>query len=163
MKSDHPTLYLAIDPAIAKPCWIAERGGIFPCWITEIEPAIERAMDAWIDEPHKRIVALIEKPSVGKRSYGLAMIFAANAIAEAIRRIAPNPKGSIKNTWRNKIYFVDPRVWQRAMLKGAPGADTKEQSCFVASEITGREITDHNKADAVCLYAYAESLNWKLK
>jgi len=180
-----PTLYMAVDPAIAKPCWIAERVLQSMVWMTNLELHIRQKMwglalaiddDRPVDKYYIpggelvtetnmddiRIVALIEKPTVGKRSYGLAMIFAANAVAEAIKRIAPNPKGNSKNTWRNRIYFVDPHVWQKAMLTGAPGKNTKEQSCYVATGLTDHQVIDDNEADAICLYAYAESLGWEL-
>ena len=173
MKSKPPTLYMTVDPAIAKPCWIAYskpfQGDIVEIqseWLTDVGKFL-MIWGGWFGTETTpmqptRIVAAIEKPTVGKREYGLAMIFAANAISGAIKRIAPNPSGSIKNTWRNKIFFVDPNIWQAAMLTGAPGANTKEQSCWVASQIAKREITNDNEADAICLFAYAESLDWEL-
>jgi len=57
---------------------------------------------------------------------------------------------------RRKVFFVDPRAWQAAVLHGVPGETTKDRAvwfCHIALRVeTGG---DHDLADAVCIAYYA--------
>ena len=54
------------------------------------------------------------------------------------------------------VAFVNPSSWQSKVLRGAPGANTKERSIFVAERALGRKVQSDDEADAVCLLLYAQ-------
>ena len=56
------------------------------------------------------------------------------------------------------VTWVGPSTWQAKMLRGAPGADTKERSIFVAERALGRKVQSDDEADAVNICTYARGL-----
>ena len=68
-------------------------------------------------------------------------------------------KGELETLWglvhgpENRPLVLQPQQWQRPL--GIRGSDTKSPSMKVASMSTGREITNHNLADAVNLGLHA--------
>jgi len=93
-----------------------------------------------------RVIAIVERSTTKSPRYR-AHAADANKVIDAIKRTWPR---------RNTIHTVDPRTWQPAMLKGAPGADTKAQSIYRA-RLDGYQGDDHNEADARNLRTYLET------
>jgi len=115
------------------------------CDLTELNGELLGIKTAF---PDYRVIAIVEKLK-SKWNKTREHRSNANAVIQAIRSI-----------WlrKNKIYVVGPKVWQAAMLKGAPGKDTKEQSLFRANLDSDYEITDDNESDAYNLLEYLETV-----
>lgn len=57
-----------------------------------------------------------------------------------------------------EVAKVAPATWKAAILKGVPGATTKERSLWFVKHVWALETRDDNKADAICLATYGEAL-----
>ena len=115
------------------------------CPLTELSGELKKIKTAYFSY---RVIAIVEKLK-SKWNKTREHRSNANAVIQAIRSV-----------WlrKNKIYVVGPKVWQAAMLKGAPGKDTKEQSLFRANMKSDYEITDDNESDAYNLLEYLETV-----
>ncbi len=149
-KEKPPSLFLAIDPGAT--CGFGWKLRSDPeiyhgsVALAAIGDRLERIGTLGTGYRHSfmNIVAFIER-STTKKPWYRAHRADANKCADAIKKLWPR---------RNKIYFIDPRTWQKGMLKNAPGLNTKQQSLFVASLILKTEITDTDAADAVCILEF---------
>ena len=56
------------------------------------------------------------------------------------------------------VTFVAPATWQSAILTGVPGATTKSRSLWFVRRVWNMQVTDNNKADAICIATYGEAV-----
>lgn len=59
---------------------------------------------------------------------------------------------------KRRVFRVDPGVWQRMMLAGIPGQSTKDRALYRARQVLRIPVTDHNEADALCVWEYGDML-----
>jgi len=78
----------------------------------------------------------------------------------AHRAHANNAASVARSLWprMNKIVFVDPQEWQRAVLGKFPKGKSKVWSMRVGSNILRRNLDDNNMTDAVCILYYGEKV-----
>ncbi len=144
-------IYLSIDPG--KVCGVAWRSKFSPTYFTTIKlidlglflSVKKTKVLWWLDGGGTALTVAIEKAK-GRWNRLREHKAQANQVKAIIKAIWPRRE--------SRVHFIDPRVWQNAVTSGAPGQTPKERSCYVASEIAGREITDHNEGDAVCQLEY---------
>ena len=73
-----------------------------------------------------------------------------------VRAAANAWERTLNATFKSRsIRRVDPRVWQRQLLHGAPGLDTKSKSLWYVRNVL-RYLGDvsHDEADAICIAYY---------
>ena len=58
---------------------------------------------------------------------------------------------------RRRIWKLDPRTWQSALLSGLPHVGTKGAS-MIRAGVLGVEVSNDHEADAACLAEYAHFL-----
>lgn len=130
-------------------------GGVLPAPITCRSTmlgafALRFTRDVRAFTDHARLLLIVERMSVRAARFAVHRadaITAAETIARAWR--AQFGRGSAR------IRYVDPREWQAAVTRGAPGDDPKTRSAWVAANVIGVHVATEHEADAACLWHFA--------
>ena len=144
-----PVLYVGIDASIRAIgfSWRVGDGPVDTYTVDgvamlETDHAVRLAADTY--GRSIRLVAVIECPTWS--GHGTREVRA--AVTQVEKRLqAWFPVRSIRR--------VDPNVWQREALAGAPGETSKERSLFVARTVLGLSPANDHEADAIHLMEWA--------